>query len=473
VIDVIVAGAGPTGLVLASELVRRGVRVRLVDARAEPNPQSRAYGVHARTVEILDAMGLADELLAAGRRTVGAHVYERRTHLLHTRMDHLPSAWPFLLSVPQSVTEAALERRLRGLGGAVERGTSVAEAWQDEDGVTVTLRTALGERAVRARWLVGCDGARSTVRTVMGADFVGRSYPEDWMLADLRVDWDLSYDELHGFVTPQGYVSFNPRVGDRAFRLVFDVSGSRWAGRRELRAVDLQQVLDERGLPGRIVGEPEWSAPFRTHCRLASRWRAGRLLLAGDAAHIHSPIGGQGMNAGIQDAWNLGWKLAAVVAGAPAALLDSYERERLPVARRILQSTDQANRWLTGRGALHRASLRVLGRALSWFPGLLRQATTATSGLTIGYGEASRVALDHRGWTAASRTGRPILLVPPGALPPVRPDLEVLVCDVPDLVLVRPDLYVGARGPEAVARWLQGWTHSGTQKSSTQSQELG
>jgi 2-polyprenyl-6-methoxyphenol hydroxylase-like FAD-dependent oxidoreductase len=447
-IDVIVAGAGPTGLVLAAELARRGVSVLQVDARTEPCPQSRAYGIHARTLEILDAMGLADELLASGCRTVGANVYERRTHLVRTGMEHLPSAWPFLLSVPQSVTEAALERRLRRLGGAVQRGTSVVAAWQDDEGVSVSLRTGDRERVVRAGWLVGCDGAHSAVRDSMGAAFVGRSYPEDWMLADLSVDWGLSYDELHGFVTPQGYVSFNPRVGDRAFRLVFDVSGSRLAGRRELGATDIQRVLEERGLPGRIVGEPEWTAPFRTHCRLASRFRAGRVLIAGDAAHIHSPIGGQGMNAGIQDAWNLGWKLAATVQGAPDALLDTYERERRPVAQRILRSTDQANGWLTGRGALQRGALRVLGRALSWAPGALRQATTAASGVTIGYGssgrpwaEGSRAAPGLPGWAEATRTGRPILLTPPRAEPMARElaerhGLEALAHDVPGFVLL-------------------------------------
>jgi 2-polyprenyl-6-methoxyphenol hydroxylase-like FAD-dependent oxidoreductase len=449
-IDVVVAGAGPTGLVLAAELVRRGVSVRLVDARTEPCPWSRAFGVHARTLEILDAMGLADELVAAGRKTVGAHIYERRTHLLHTRMDHLPSAWPFLLSVPQALTEAALERRLRRLGGGVERGTQIVSAQQDDDGVTVSL----GTEVVRARWLVGCDGAHSTVRTCMGASFDGQSYPEDWMLADLSVDWELSYDEMHGFATPQGYVSFNPRVGDRAFRLVFDVSGTRLAGRSGVTASEVQELLDERGLPGRILGEIEWSAPFRTHCRLASRFREGRMLLCGDAAHIHSPIGGQGMNAGIQDSWNLGWKLAAVTHGAPSSLLDSYERERMPIARRILRSTNQANRWLTGRGVLHRASLRLFGRALSWLPGLVQSATTATSGVTLEHG-GRRVALRD----PVIRTGRPILLAPPAVAPlaEVLADqhgLEVLVQEIDEPVLVRPDLYVGARGLPDIAVWL-------------------
>lgn len=479
--DVLVVGAGPTGLVLGAELARRGVEVRVVDARPERSPYSRAYGIHARTVEFLDAMGLADAALARGVRTTGANVYERRTHLFKARMGHIESRFPFLLSLPQFITEELLEGRLEAVGGRVERGVALERLRATGDGVVATLRDGDREEWVHASYIVGCDGAHSTVRQELGVSFDGESYPEDWMLADLHVDWDLTYDELHGFVTPQGYVSFNPRVGERAFRLVFDVTGTPLAG-REATGAEVQGVLSDRGLPGQLLGDLSWSSPFRTHRRIARVFRRGRVLLAGDAAHIHSPIGGQGMNAGMADAWNLGWKLALVLAGANPVLLDTYEAERRPIARRILANTNRANWMLTGRSAPRRLLLRTVGGLLGRAGSIVDQMTTATSGVTIAYGPGlaardqlpgvrryppgARVSGDR--WGEALRSGRPVLVLQRGheaiaEEAAARWPVEVVIDDGepgdPPMVLVRPDLHVGLRGPatrESLASWFEG-----------------
>jgi 2-polyprenyl-6-methoxyphenol hydroxylase-like FAD-dependent oxidoreductase len=318
-VEVLIVGAGPTGLTLACELAARGVRFRLVDKAPQRSDKSRALVVHARTLEIFQRMGFADALVARGRTSVGV-------------LDDTP--YPFLLFVSQAETEAALEQHLSALGGVVERGVEVTAI--DED----CARFSDGTR-VRAGYIVGCDGAHSVVRHAAGLDFAGAAYDQDFVLGDVRLDWDGATDRLSLFLGRDGFLGIFPMAGERRVRLIVARSDVD-AGAGDPSLAELEALFRARTNRAATLTDPVWLARFRLHHRGVHRYRAGRLFVAGDAAHIHSPAGGQGMNTGIQDAWNLGWKLAlAVQRRADDALLDSYGEERQPVGERLLRFTDR------------------------------------------------------------------------------------------------------------------------------------
>jgi 2-polyprenyl-6-methoxyphenol hydroxylase-like FAD-dependent oxidoreductase len=345
--EVLVAGGGPTGLMLALGLVSRGIACRVIDRAPVRSEQSRAMVVHARSLELLQKLGIADELVACGRRTMAANVFINRRPALRVALTDAvlaaDSPFPFILLVSQADTERVLEERLARLGTRVERPVELLGFAEEADGVQARLRHADGrEEAVRARYVVGCDGAHSAVRKGAGLSFEGAPYPQDFVLADLRVDWERNDGGLYIFVSSEGLLAAFPFQEPGSYRLIASRSGVVPAGAGD-------PTLDEfRAIASRIspfpmqLSEPRWLARFRLHHRVANHYRAGRAFVAGDAAHIHSPAGGQGMNTGIQDAANLAWKLALVLRGlAPDAFLDSYEAERLPVGRRLLRTTDR------------------------------------------------------------------------------------------------------------------------------------
>ena len=340
--DAVVCGAGPTGLMLGAELLRQGIAPLIVDLAPAPSPLSRAIVVHARTLEILEAHDLAAPLVAAGVPLRRVHIRSERRTVIDVGFDALPTRYPFLLSVPQHATEALLADRIAALGGRVVRGVRVASFAQDADGVDVQLSDDDATWSVRARWLVGCDGAHSTVRRGLGLDFAGHAHADRLALADVRWEADLPRDALSTFLDAGALACF-PLPDDR-WRLI----ALRTADGGEIdESIDLAGfaaiVLKRTGIAVPPT-DPTWIASFRTHTRGVDRYRIGRVLLAGDAAHIHSPFGGQGMNTGIQDAHNLGWKIALALRGAPEALVDSYERERHPIAAQVLRATDAATR---------------------------------------------------------------------------------------------------------------------------------
>lgn len=339
-LDALIVGAGPTGLTMALELARHGLRPRIVDKAPHPAQTSRALGVHARTLEYFERIGLADAALAEGRKLHGGSIYSQRQRIVHLNFEQLASRFNYILILPQSATERLLAEKLATLGVHVERGVELTAFHQQPAEVDATLRHADGrEEAVRVPWLIGCDGAHSQVRHVLNMPFQGHAFEETFSLADVRLDGNLPDDEMSVFLSSGDIVALFPMPGERRFRVIVERhQGPPAAGEPSLD--DFQRALDEHSPVAARVSDPVWMSHFRISQRQVEHYRRGRVFLAGDASHIHSPVGGQGMNTGIQDAVNLGWKLALVDRGrANNKLLDSYEDERHPVGRLLLKAT--------------------------------------------------------------------------------------------------------------------------------------
>lgn len=343
-LPVLVVGAGPTGLTLASELLRHGVKCRVIDKLAVPSDKSKALAVHARTLEILENMKAVDKMLAAGIQAHGFSLYNGETRIMHVSAGELDSPYPFILMIPQDSTEKVLFEHFQSFGGNVERGVELIAMAQDNSGVTATLRHADGkEEVVRCSWLVGCDGAHSNVRKFLNLPFEGSAYEEQFALADVIVDSSLPDDEVSTFFHEDGALVFFP-MGNKRFRVIANVDESKVVG-DEPTLEFMQSIAESRGPKGMKFTKAIWLAWFRIHARSVPQYRVGRAFLGGDAAHIHSPVGGQGMNTGMQDVYNLAWKLALVVHGdAAESLLDSYQEERHPIGQELLKGTDMATK---------------------------------------------------------------------------------------------------------------------------------
>jgi 2-polyprenyl-6-methoxyphenol hydroxylase-like FAD-dependent oxidoreductase len=365
---VLIVGAGPTGLALALFLLRHGVRARVLERGAAPVTESRALGVQARTLEVLHPTGVDADMVAHGIPVPAGTLHFDGGRLARISFAALPTAYPFVLILPQSDTERILETHLAAAGFVIERGVEVVGLTPDPDGVTVALRHADGrEEHTRAPWLVGCDGAHSVVRQKLGVPFEGGVYDERFWLADVRLRWNERPGTLHLFLGRGGLLGVLPLPGG-LHRLVITVPGAGVGEERTPALADVERLARSAGPPDLAIEDAVWISSFRVPRRIARRFRVGRVFLAGDAAHVHSPAGGQGMNTGIQDVRNLAWKLAAVLRGAAdERLLDSYEAERIPVARDVLQGTDALTRMVLLRRPLLRA---VRDRLLPWLLGL-------------------------------------------------------------------------------------------------------
>ncbi|HET8660513.1 MAG TPA: FAD-dependent monooxygenase [Micromonosporaceae bacterium] len=367
-LDVLVVGAGPTGLTLGLQLHRFGARVRVVDRLPDRVNQSRAVVLQPRSLEVLAGSGVAEEMLEHGNRAVRLDIHGRRDRVRSAPLFDIgvgDSAYPFLLFLSQAETERILTERLAAGGVRVERGTELVgfdagtgaagEGGAGDGAVACRLRHAGGRvEEVSARFVVGCDGAHSAVRSGAGVQFVGRAYPQAFVLADVEAD-GLEPGAVHMFMTLRGILFFFPLGTPATWRMLSmrpeARTGPGAAGDGPARGVsdgsltlaEAQAIVDSHATRPVRLHDPVWLSTFRLHCRRAERYRVGRVFLAGDAAHIHSPAGGQGMNVGIQDSVNLGWKLAMVCAGVAAPdILDSYEVEREPVGREVLRFTDRA-----------------------------------------------------------------------------------------------------------------------------------
>lgn len=339
--DVLVVGAGPSGLTLAASLVKKGVATTVVDAQAAGANTSRAAVVNSRTLEVLDGLDVSRRLVKEGVQAPRFTIRDGRRILIPVDFSVLPTGFAYSLMVPQATTERLLLDRLIELGGKVIRPKRLASVRQDADGATATFDDG---DVIRARYVVGADGIHSTVREQAAIGFEGGVYHESFALADVRLRGEAPADEVILFWAKAGLTVVAPLPGD-IFRIVAPVPDAP----EEPSAEFIQQLLDERGLgAGRmVVTEVIWGSRFRIHHRVADSYRAGRLLLVGDAAHVHSPAGGQGMNLGIQDGVALADALAAVLSGAPDSVLDEYSAARRPIAQQVVEMTDRLTRLAT------------------------------------------------------------------------------------------------------------------------------
>ncbi|WP_369256844.1 rifampin monooxygenase [Geodermatophilus amargosae] len=468
-VDVVIAGGGPTGLVLASELRLHGVDALVLERDAEPTPYVRALGLHARSAEILDMRGLLERFLALGRQLpVGGFA-----GIPTPQPDGLDTAHAYVLAIPQTVTDRLLAEHAVEVGVEIRRGCELVGLGQDDDGVTAELADG---SEVRAPFLVGCDGGRSTVRRLLGVGFPGEPSRVETLLGEMEVA-----------ASPETVAAVNAEVrrselrfglghlGDGVYRVVVPAAGL--AGDRGVPPT-LEEVRQQlRAVAGTDLGvhSPRWLSRFGDATRLAERYRTGRVLLAGDAAHVHPPAGGQGLNLGIQEAFNLGWKLAAEVAGwAPEGLLDSYHAERHPVAADVLDFTRAQFTLLSPEPGPR--SVRRLLSELVGFADVNRYLVERTTAIGVRYdlgeghdllGRRLRdVRLGRRRLYELMHRGRGLLLDTTGRLSVAgRADRVDSVVDVSEeldvpAVLLRPDGHVAWAGGDqqglldALLRWF-------------------
>jgi 2-polyprenyl-6-methoxyphenol hydroxylase-like FAD-dependent oxidoreductase len=368
--DVVVVGAGPTGLTLACTLRAANVDVLVLDKVAQGSNTSRAAVIHAQTLEVLDQLDVTRRLIAEGRVVPVFTVRDRQRVLARLDFSGLPTRYPYTLMLPQSRTETILAARLAELNGHVHRPWTVMSVDPTATGAAVTAADANGvAAAVQARYVVGADGLNSVVRTSAGIGFTGGRYDASFVLADAQLDWPLPAGEVQLFFSPAGLVVVAPLPGGR-HRIVATLDEAPESPNAAL----IQDVLDERGPGGAHVVDVAWSSRFRVQHRLADQYRNGPLLLAGDAAHVHSPAGGQGMNTGIQDAVDLGHTLIDVLSGqAPDGALDGYQQRRRPVAEQVVRLTDRATRLATLQGRMPRTGRNLAMSIASRIPAVQRR----------------------------------------------------------------------------------------------------
>ena len=416
---VLIVGAGPTGLTAANELTRHGVDVRIIDRAPTPATTSRALVVQPRTLEIFDDMGVVDEAIAAGNEATALMITFKTKRVrfdvggLLTGPQNY-TAYPALRTLSQHDTERMLTELLAKQGVDIERGRALTDVVQDGDFLTATLRGEDGStEIVRCRWIIGCDGAHSAVRRAAGIPFAGSTYRDEFIMADAELDWELPHGGLYGFPSRAGVFAAFSIPGKNRYRIFGNVPPSPEGPSAEYSEPtheEFQAMLAERVPLAATVVKEHWVSRYRVHSRCVPRYRDGRVFLAGDSAHVHSPAGAQGMNTGIQDAYNLAWKLALVERGvAPDTLLDSYQAERHPVGVQLLKTTDRLFAVISGPNRLSRiargriapvvATLVLTRRSVRrWLIGRLAQ-------LRLHYPDSPLNVEDGDGWHDAAAPG--------------------------------------------------------------------
>ncbi len=374
--EVLIAGAGPTGLVLALWLTGQGVKVRIVDIAAGPGTTSRALAMQARTLELYRQLDLAEPVVARGYKVPSANLWVRGEPAARLSFNSIGASFTrfsFLQIFPQDQHERLLIEKLESVGVAVERNTELVGFTEYADRIAARLRTTEGaEQVCEAAYLAGCDGARSQVRHTLGSGFAGGSYRQLFYVADIEGSGPPIDGNLNADLDEADFLAVFPMAGEGRARLIGTVRDERAADASQLKFEDVNgRAIQNLKLR---VDRVNWFSTYHVHHRVADHFRHGRSFILGDAAHIHSPAGGQGMNTGIGDAVNLAWKLAAVIKGkAPDSLLDTYELERMPFAQRLVSTTDRAFSFVTSDGRLadmvrtHVAPF-VLSRAFAFEP---------------------------------------------------------------------------------------------------------
>lgn len=464
---ILVVGAGPVGLTMAAELARYRIPVRIIDRAPEPTRTSKALAIWSRTLELMDRMGCTDAFLAAGLEVRGATMRDGAEVIGHATFDRIASPYAHALMIPQSATERLLTAHLASLGVTVERPVELTGFTEGVDAITVHLRHSDGrEDVIETPWLLGCDGAHSTVRHALGLEFSGDAQDDDWVLADVRLEGSACppSDEITIYLHRDGPFVVFPIPGGRS-RVIATVGKSVPSRRRpDPTIAEVQDLIDHRAGGGFRAADPDWLSNFRINERKVADYRRGRAFLAGDAAHVHSPAGGQGMNTGMQDAIGLAWRLAMVMRGAAASLLDSYSPERSKIGDMVLRDATRLTDLGTLSNPIAQAARNLaLGVALG-FDAVQDRVATQMSETGVGYpdsllsrgrGAGRRLPPeDYDGAPPGAGTSPRFVLYVEGAqgasLAARFPEtVEPVVRTPPEgkgLMLVRPDGYIGFAG---------------------------
>jgi 2-polyprenyl-6-methoxyphenol hydroxylase-like FAD-dependent oxidoreductase len=487
---VLVVGAGPVGLTMAAELARFGVPVRIIDKAAQPTDKSKALVLWSRTLELLDRAGCSGMFVAAGHKVVAANMIAGDRVIGHVGLTGVASPYPFALMLPQSETERLLGEHLASVGVTVERQVEAASFNQTATGVTTVLRRPDGaEERLETEWLIGCDGAHSAIRHGLGLEFEGDTLQTDWMLADVHISgFEIPETEMTVFWHSEGMLVSFPISAGR-YRIVADIGASKGAHPTDPTLAEAQSVVDRRGPGGLTLSDPIWLSGFRINERKVKDYRSGRVFVAGDAAHVHSPAGGQGMNTGMQDAINLAWKLALACHSSPTAeaLLASYSPERSAVGEQVLKQAGM----LTAIGVMRNPVAQTVrnfvgGLALGLAPVRRAMADNLTE-ITIGYPKSPLNGSHGAGGPAPGERVPPVAgQTPVGAgdrpkfalFADAGADVDDLIAEHADLLeaaprppletggawLVRPDGYVAASAKagdeKSLAKHLDGLAHA-------------
>lgn len=494
-IDVLIVGAGPTGLALGIELQRLGLSSRLIEKNPEPARHSQAIVVQARTLEQFERYGIAETAIERGRKLLRASLVSEHRTIVTFPFERIPGRYPFVLFLPQNETERLLIEHLESIGGRVERGTELRSFTDTGDAVEAELAGPEGSETVRARWLVGCDGAHSTVRNLTRVPFVGETVGLSFFLGDLELAGpDVPGDELRIYLH-RGDVVFIGRLGRYTHRVIVALHEEQGRDQERVPTVeDFRSAIARNAGAGITVIRSMWMTPFHINQRKATHYRIGRVFLAGDASHIHSPVAGQGMNTGIQDVANLAWKLAAVRAGAPDSLLDSYESERGAVGEALLAITSRGLAAVTATNPLVDLMRDAIASMATRFDPVIARLVGFISETAITYRHSPIVCdtggegrlragdrapdadIDDRRLLAPLREARPLALVidgDPGAVFELIPAATAVAVrgDRLDRTtrdaygrgmvhVVRPDGYIGFRGRignrEALSAYARG-----------------